>query len=317
VSDVLTLDTSLQFLKGVGPRRAADLAHAGLETVEDLLYRFPIRYEDRSRLQPIATLKPGQHASITGRIVHCGLRATRRPGFKIFEALVSDESGSLRVTWLNQPFLRDVFSPGQHAVLYGPLEIRGSGGLQMTNPQYEILDADEGETIHTGRIVPVYEKTGTLTPKIQRRLVFDVLQRLSPEMPDPLPVVVRERRQFPVRYAALLATHFPPADAPLDQLNRFATLGQRRLIYEEAFMFQLGVVARRRRAAAEAKPYDVRVDDRIRDSARRVLPFKRRPDSRLGAARAAIQADDGAAAGAQGDRRGSPAAAADESFAAG
>ena len=85
--------TPLQFLKGVGPRRAADLARAGLLTIEDLLYRFPIRYEDRSRLQPIASLKPGQHASIAGRVLSCGLRSTRRPGFKIFEALVDDASG--------------------------------------------------------------------------------------------------------------------------------------------------------------------------------------------------------------------------------
>src|SRR5204863_5946689 len=95
------LATSLQYLKGVGPRRAADLAHAGLVSVEDLLYRFPIRYEDRSRLQPIASLKAGQSASVAGRIVHCGLRSTRRPGFKIFEALVGDASGSVRVSWLN------------------------------------------------------------------------------------------------------------------------------------------------------------------------------------------------------------------------
>src|SRR4026209_3001671 len=99
------LSTPLHYLKGVGPRRAADLAKAGLVTVEDLLYRFPIRYEDRSRLQPIASLKSGQTASIVARIVHCGLRSTRRPGFKIFEALVKDDSGGLRVIWLNQPFL--------------------------------------------------------------------------------------------------------------------------------------------------------------------------------------------------------------------
>ena len=82
------LSTPLQFLKGVGPRRAADFEHAGLLTIEDLLYRFPLRYEDRSRLLPIASLKPGQIVSIAGRILACGLRSTRRPGFKIFEAAV-------------------------------------------------------------------------------------------------------------------------------------------------------------------------------------------------------------------------------------
>jgi len=263
----------LQFLKGVGPRRAADFAHAGLVTVEDLLYRFPLRYEDRSRLQPIASLKPGQSASVTGRILSCHLRSTRRPGFKIFEALVGDQSGALRVTWLNQSFLRDVVAQGQHVVLFGPVETR-VGGLQLTNPQYEILDDEEGETVHTGRIVPVYEKTGSVTPKIQRKLVYDAVQRLPADLPDDLPEAIRARFDYPSRSAALAAAHFPPDGASMDALNRFATPAQQRLIFEEAFLFQTGVMARRRSAASERKPMPVSVDDRIRESVRRVLPFK-------------------------------------------
>jgi len=268
------LATPLQYLKGVGPRRAADLAHAGLETVDDLLSRFPVRYEDRSRLQPIATLKPGQQASVSGRILSCGLRSTRRPGFKIFEALVQDASAGIRATWLNQPFLRDVFAAGQQVVLFGLVQLRTQGGLQLTNPQYELIEEEEGETIHTGRIVPIYEKTGTVTPKIQRRLVFDVLQRLPEELPDLLPEDVRVRLGLPARRAALLGAHFPPADASLEQLNRFATPAQRRLIFEEAFLFQSGVLLRRHVLLDEQKKVQIQVDDRVRASARAVLPFK-------------------------------------------
>ena len=268
------LATPLQFLKGVGPRRAADFEHAGLLTLEDLLYRFPLRYEDRSRLQPIASLKPGQTAAVSGRILVSGLRSTRRPGFKIFEAAIDDGSGSLRAVWLNQPYLKDIFMRGQHVVLYGLVEMRGSLSLQITNPQYEILDDEDGETIHTGRIVPVYEKTGTVTPKMQRRLIYDVLQKLPADLPDPLPEPVRMRLGLPSRYAALMATHFPPSDVPAEALNAFATPAQRRLIFEEAFLFQMGVLARRQTAAAEQKPLPVRVDDRIRESARAVLPFR-------------------------------------------
>ena len=271
-AEVLT--TPLQYLKGVGPRRAADLENAGLHTVEDLLYRFPTRYEDRSRLQPISTLKPGQTVSIAGRVLVCGLRSTRRPGFKIFEAAVDDGSGSLRAVWLNQPFLQTIFARGQHVVLYGPVEMRGSVSLQLTNPQYEIIDDEDGETIHTGRIVPVYERTGTITPKMQRRLVYEALQRLPPELPDPLPEALRVRLGMPSRHAALLAAHFPPAEAPIGALNQFATPAQQRLIFEEAFLFQMGVLARRQTAAVETKPGVVRVDDRIRAAARAVLPFK-------------------------------------------
>jgi ATP-dependent DNA helicase RecG len=268
------LATPLQFLKGVGPRRAADLERAGLLTIEDLLYRFPLRYEDRSRLQPIASLKAGQTAAVAGRVLVSGLRSTRRPGFKIFEAAIDDGSGSVRAVWLNQPYLKDIFMRGQHVVLYGQVEARGSLSLQITNPQYEILDEEEGETIHTGRIVPVYEKTGTVTPKMQRRLVWDVLQKLPSDLPDGLPDEVRTRLALPSRYAALMATHFPPADLVVAALNAFATPAQRRLIFEEAFTFQMGVLARRQIAGAERKPHTIRVDDRIRDSARAVLPFK-------------------------------------------
>ena len=268
------LATPLQFLKGVGPRRAADLARVGLHIVEDLLFRFPLRYEDRSRLLPIASVRPGAKVSVTGRVVHTALRTTRRPGFKIFEAIVSDDSGSILVNWLNQPYLKDVFKAGQHVVLFGAAEMRGHGGLQLTNPDHEILDDEEGETIHTGRIVPVYEKTGTVTPKMQRRFVHDALLLLTPDLPDPVPEALRVREGFPTRLAALHSTHFPPADANLDQLNGFASSAQRRLIFEEAFLFQMGVMARRRAALAEAKAGVIAVDDRIRDSARKVLPFK-------------------------------------------
>src|SRR5205085_12309419 len=198
-------------------------------------------------------LRPGTTASLTGRLLSCGLRTTRRPGFKIFDAVVDDGTASIRVSWLNQAFLRDVFAAGQHVVLFGPVEMRGSGGLQLTNPQYEILDDEDVETIHTGRIVPVYERTGTVTPKMQRRLVYEALQKLPTDLPDLLPETVRLTLGMPSRHAALLASHFPPADASLDALNSFTTPAQRRLIFEEAFLFQTGVAARRRTAAAEKK----------------------------------------------------------------
>jgi len=269
------LATPLRYLKGVGPRRAADFASAGLNTLEDLLYRFPLRYEDRSHLQPIASLAPGRSATIAGRILSAGLRSTRRPGFKIFEAVITDDSGSVRAVWFNQPFLRDVIVAGQRLVCYGEVEMRGGGSLQLANPQYELLDEEaEGETIHTGRIVPVYERAGTLTPKVQRRIVFDALDRIRSGVADQLPEPVRSRLGLPTRQAALLASHFPPPDAPIEDLNRFATPAQRRLIFEEAFLFHVGVLARRQSASLERKTVSIVVNDDIREAARRILPFR-------------------------------------------
>jgi ATP-dependent DNA helicase RecG len=272
------LQGSLQYLKGVGPRRAADLQRVGLSTVEDLLYRFPTRYEDRGRFQTIASLKPGVAASVVGDILSCGIRPTRRPRFKIFEMLVRDATGSLRAVWFNQPFLKDIFHPHQKVILFGKLEL-SSHGLQMQTPQYEILEGDEGDegavdTVHTGRIVPIYEKTGQLTAKMQRSLVHQALQQLPPDVPDPLPASVRRRQQLMDRAPALHEVHFPPAGASIDALNGFRSPAHRRLIFEEFFLFQLGILLRKRRSDAERKIRPVIVTDEIREAVRKVLPFK-------------------------------------------
>jgi len=280
---LIPLDTPLQFLKGVGPRRAADLQRVGLQTVEDLLYRFPIRYEDRGSFATIASLRPGTAASIAGEVVSCGVRPTRRPRFKIFELLVRDLTGSLRAVFFNQPFLSDVFHPHQRVILFGKLEL-SAHGLQLQNPQYEILrqeagdapaapDADD-DTLHTGRIVPVYEKTGTLTTRMQRVIVHRALAGLPAAIQDPLPADIRAREQLVDRRAALVDVHFPPAGTPIGELNAFRSPAQRRLIFEEFFLFQLGLVLKRRKADDERKARAVVVTDEIRESARRVLPFR-------------------------------------------
>src|SRR5215207_1438793 len=106
MADVLQMP--LQFLKGVGPRKAADLKRAGLLTVEDLLYRLPFRYEDRSRMQPIASLRPGTKAAVFGEIKSAHLATTSRRGFKIFHAVISDASATIRCKWMNQAFLADI-----------------------------------------------------------------------------------------------------------------------------------------------------------------------------------------------------------------
>jgi ATP-dependent DNA helicase RecG len=287
------LQTPLQYLKGVGPRKAADLKKAGLHTAEDLLFRFPIRYEDRSRLQPIISLRPGQTAAIAGVVLHSSLSFTRRAGFRLFTALVQDQSGQVQVVWPNQAFLKDVIRPRQRIVLFGRVEIWGSRGLQMTDPEFEILrDADaagpaeagpraqpggangEPETLHTGRIVPVYERTGSVTTNMQRRFVWQALEQLPSTLFDPVPADLAARQRWPARRDAIRAAHFPDAGTPLDALNRFGTPAQQRLIFEDFFVFQAGLALRRRENAQVKKRLVCRVDDRIRAAARAVLPFK-------------------------------------------
>ncbi len=283
------LATPLQFLKGVGPRKAADLKRAGLLTVEDLLYRLPFRYEDRSRMQPIASLRAGQRAAVLGDIKSVNLTRTRRRGFVIFHAVIGDASGAVRCTWMNQAFLADVLRPHLKVVIFGDVKL-DSTGLHFMNPEYELIGDDEDNpqspipnppsSVHTGRIVPFYEKTGSVTPNMQRRLVRFALDRLPPIIPDALPDDVRARLELMPRRAALEEAHFPPNDLAIEILNAFRTPAQRRLIFEEFFLFQLGHAWRRHATSSELKPYVPAVDDRIRASAARVLPFKLTPGQR-------------------------------------
>src|SRR5262249_44802538 len=152
---------------------------------------------NRAELVPVKSLRPGQTATVAGEVLSSGIRATRRPGFRLFELIVRDATGPVRAVFPNQSFLRDVFKPQQQVVLFGPVEFRGHGGLQFTNPEYEIVRGeadDEDATVHTGRIVPIYEKAGSVTPRMQRTLVHNVLAQLPAEVPDPIPAEIRTRR---------------------------------------------------------------------------------------------------------------------------
>lgn len=282
------LHAELRFLKGVGPRRAAELERAGLRTSDDLLHRFPLRYEDRSRLVRSSALRRGEAAAVRGQVVSTGLRHTRRRGFSLFEMLVRDDAGTFRAVWMNRPYLKSAFSPGQTVLLYGTPEWRDPGGLRLSNPQYELLGAEEGDGsgretgrgLHSARVVPVYERIGTLTTKQLRGLVHRALERLPTDLDDPLPAALRARRRLPDRRQALREAHFPSPGASLALLNRFRSPAQVRLILEELFLFRLGLEARGRSRTRERKPHAVRVDDRVRRSALAVLPFRLTPGQR-------------------------------------
>jgi ATP-dependent DNA helicase RecG len=283
VASQIKADTPVQFLKGIGPRRASALSEIGVETLEEFLLVLPRRYEDRGAFQSIGSLKPNDVTGVIVTVLSCGVRRTRRPGFQILEVAVEDESGQLRAVFMNQVFLKDVFKNGQRVLLYGKVEQRGTGGLQFTNPDYEVVEGssqNEETVIHMGRVVPIYEKIGSLTPKLHRRVVYQTLQSVNDAFEDRLPVEIQERLGYPSKLQAVTEAHFPQAGTGVKALNEFRTMAQERLIFEEFFFFQAGLSLRRRELHAEAKAHSIAVDDRIRASALEVLPFRLTGDQR-------------------------------------
>ena len=274
---MIGLDTPLRDVRGVGPRRARALLEAGYGTVEDLLLHLPFRYEDRSAFLPIASLREGVRGAVRGRVVTSALRRTRARGLTIFEALVEDDTGTIRAVFFNQPYLRTVLTRGRDVILYGEAGAAryGGRGLVLQAPQYEVMVAGDSEAIHTGRVVPIHPRLPELSARAARSLLHDLLGLLPPDLPDPLPAGLAAARGFPPRARALRDVHFPPPDADPAALAARRTAAHRRLIFEEFFFLQLAFALSRRESDARGREGPpVRVDDALRRLLRGVLPFR-------------------------------------------
>jgi ATP-dependent DNA helicase RecG len=264
------------YVKGVGPARAAMLEAKGLKVVEDLLTYAPFRYEDRSNVKPIRELAPGEMATVLAEVRTARVSGFKRRNLGLFEATFTDNSrGVLAGKWFHGAYLADVLAPGQKVALYGKVEWDSySGGLSMMHPEYEILSGDDeaDNSLHTGRIVPIYEAAGKVTTRVLRGVVHRILESLPPTA-DPLPPHLRERLKLPERWAAIQELHFPAPDSDLRLLNAFRSPGQFRLIFEEFFWLECGLELKR--AKARLFPgIAFELNDRVRERIKEMLPFK-------------------------------------------
>jgi ATP-dependent DNA helicase RecG len=284
---VLELSTPIKYVKRVGERVAEALARRGVETVEDLLYHLPFRYEDRLNPLPISDLKAGAMASVIGEVRGTALLRTR--SMPLFEMTVGQGLSTVKCMWFHGEYLRDKFRVGQMVALYGRVEASRSsaGKFKMIQPQFEILPAQEGPEaefvrLEMGRIVPVYEFLGgttawgaKLTSRWLRRVlwgIFEELEEKAGAVPETLPPALLERLKLPGRMEALRSIHFPEAGTPMTELMSAATPGHRRLIFEELFYLELGLELKRRRMRErEGTAFVTNV--KVREAIKQVLPF--------------------------------------------
>ena len=139
----IELDTHIQYLKGVGPRRASALGRLGVETVLDLLHHYPRRHEDRSNPTPLAAVRPGETATVSGHVRRVSSRRLRR-GLTVATVEVSDGTGSIEALFWNQPWRAEQFSVGDRVFLSGKVTTRR--GLQISAPDIEIVEEEGGES---------------------------------------------------------------------------------------------------------------------------------------------------------------------------
>jgi ATP-dependent DNA helicase RecG len=271
------LSTSLTYLKGVGPARAALLETKGLFTVEDLLGYVPFRYEDRSNMKAIAQLAPGEMATVVAEVRSARPVTFRRRNLGLFEASFSDSSrAALRAKWFHGGYLSKIMTPGQRVALFGKVEFDSyTGELAMVHPEFELLteeDEDADAALHVGRVVPVYEAISKVNTRALRALIHRALGQIA-RLEDHLPESVRERFRLVDRWTAVQQSHFPPPDSDLRLLNAFRAPAQFRLIFEEFFWLECGLALRRDRAR-ELAGIAFKLNEGVREKVKAMLPFK-------------------------------------------
>jgi len=266
----VTPDTQVQFLKGVGKGRAEALAAAGITTVRDLLWFFPYRYEDRRHPTRVADL--GRHVDapvlIRGKVISARAHISPRKRMRIFEAVLEDGTGAVKLVWFNQAFLADQIGRGDRLAVYG-IPRYTSYSLQIDSPDWEKF---EGEEEDEGSIVPIYSKITNIAPKSLRQLIARALDDSLAELDDPMPPEIRQRLGVIGLQEAIAAVHRPAA---LDeQFLRQRSPAHLRLILQEFFSFMLALRVRRASEEVQKKERKIETSDELRAEVRRILPFR-------------------------------------------
>lgn len=232
------LPKSVQFVKGVGPKRAERLAQLDIYTVEDLLYYFPRDYEDRRKIVKISNLKPDQKVNIKGQVLK-KINKKIRKGLSILRITLSDSTGTVEAVWFNQPYLQKKLKQDRWYFMSGTVDKkswRQYQKIQINNPVFEEVNSEEN--IHTGRVVPVYSLTEGISQKKLRQIIYNALNDYAIHLDDILPESVKNKYRFTDYPQSLWGLHFPE--------NRAHYLkARRRLAFEELFLLQLLMLERK------------------------------------------------------------------------
>jgi ATP-dependent DNA helicase RecG len=256
--------TPVQYLKGVGPKRAAGLKRIGIETVEDLLFLIPRRYIDRTKLTPIKELKIGVDATLIGKIIATGIRKTRFKG-DLVRIMVRDDTGIIEVVWFNRADLKKKFKVNQEIIISGTVNYYQ--GKQLTNPYYEIIDESKENFNYTGAIIPIYPLTEGLGLWELRRAVKKAVELGLPNLSETLSAELLNRYNFPKLKDAVNNLHFP-------ERIEDAEIAKSRLIYDELFYFELLLALRKLHSQEISKGYALTEKGNLTDKLFKLLPFQ-------------------------------------------
>lgn len=269
-----SLNDPMQFIKGVGPRKAILLEKLRLTNIEDCIYFLPFRFEDRTQFKKISQAIPGEYVTLTGEVLSSGTMFMGRRK-RIFEAIVQDETGVILAKWFrfNEAFMKAKFQTGQKIILSGKPTLNKRSGLEIIHPDTELASGENVSSLEIGKIVPVYHVTEGLHLKSMRTIIKNVLDKYLHLVEEFLPDDLIQRHNFLPRSEALAQSHFPPQGSSLKELDDFKTPAQRRLVFEELFLIQLGLAFRKNRTGEERKGIPFKTRGELIKRFVKLLPF--------------------------------------------
>jgi ATP-dependent DNA helicase RecG len=261
----MDIQTSAQYIKGIGPKRYELLKELGIITLEDIFYYFPFRYEDRSHFKNIKDVQINSFETVQGEIVAISNVRTFRTRTSIFKALITDGTGYITGVWFNQPYLKRALKKGQRVILYGRVEVYDT--LQINHPEYEILTGTEEDTIHTGRIVPIYQLKKNIPQKFIRSVVKHTMDGYAQYITDFLPPTIILYNKLIDLVSAIKNIHFPSDFAILSKART-------RLVFDEFFIFQILFGIRKNNLNSVVKSISHNLDGPVFKNIYSSLPFK-------------------------------------------
>jgi ATP-dependent DNA helicase RecG len=241
---IQNLSLPLTSLKGVGPKRAALLARKGLNTIHDIFYFVPIRYEDRSRISPIRCAEEGTPVLVKGMVVF-GKEERFFPSRKrLYKIVLKDNTGSLELLWFryNKSYLNGFVRSGGELAAYGTIK-RSRGKKQMFHPDITITKNNEIEDMLG--IFPVYSSVEGISDNILRKVVRTSLDSYMDEIIDPIPNDILNLFNLPKLSQSIERVHFPPKDLSMERLRRWDTPAHKRLIFDRFFCVMLAMAYRK------------------------------------------------------------------------
>lgn len=238
---MLSLATKLSELARINKNTVSGLRKLEVETVRDLLFHFPYRYLDFSEFKPIKDIQPGDVVTVRGKIKTIASRFSFRGRVGLAEAVISDDTGSMKVVWFNQGYLASTLQKDDEVLLAGPVSKYKT--LQLQNPIWEKYTQD---STHTGRLVPVYRLTEGLYHRTIRNLAKQVLP-LASEVTDIIPTEILKQHKLLSLSEAVEQLHFPTSEVKLKK-------AQKRIIFDEILVQQLAVQMHHRKLEQSLSP---------------------------------------------------------------